>query len=355
MRVALCADGRSPHSQRWANGVADRGHEVAFVWIREELDSSYFSSFRPSISHHSYVPPAPRGRPWMVPFALLAPRRLVRQLEPDLVHGLSLSGHGWAAHAFGVHPLVLTALGSDVFQLRRSAGGSIAQRAADAYGVWLTRAAVAAADLVLADSATLADQIRQRVPGTATRIVRFGVELSPPAPSARSRWRQRLGIDDDAFVILSSRLVRPHYNIDTIIHALPAIRRRLPHAVLVLKELPRFSDPAYLRFCLELADELGVREVLRTVGELDREELLELTAAADLYVSIPATDGTAVSVLEAMAAGVAIVATDAPGIDPAILRGDETALLVPTRNPESLAAAVVALGLDADLRLSIVD
>ena len=37
MRVALCADGRSPHTQRWANAVADRGHEVAVVWVSERL------------------------------------------------------------------------------------------------------------------------------------------------------------------------------------------------------------------------------------------------------------------------------------------------------------------------------
>jgi glycosyltransferase involved in cell wall biosynthesis len=117
----------------------------------------------------------------------------------------------------------------------------------------------------------------------------------------------------------------------------------------VLKENTRFSDVDYRRYCFELIDELGIRDAVRTVGELDGEELLALYAAADVYLSVPSRDGTAVSVLEAMAAGVAIVATDAPGIDPEILRARETALLVPPGDPAALAAAVVALGRHREL------
>ena len=166
-------------------------------------------------------------------------------------------------------------------------------------------------------------------------------------PTAPATWRRRLGIDEDAFVLLSSRLVHPRYNIDTIIRALPLVLRGLPRSVLVLKELPRFSDPAYQHFCLELADELGVRDAVRIVGEIERDELLALHAAADVYVSVPRTDGTAVLVLEAMAANVPVVASDVPGIDPVILRHRETALLVPNRDAEALAAAVVAVATDA--------
>ena len=355
MRVAICADGRSPHCQRWANGVADRGHDVTVIWARDELAAADLSSFRPSVSHHAHVPTSQFGPPWTESVALVVMRRLARRLQPDLVHGLYLAGHGWVAHALDVRPLVLSALGSDVADLARRHHRSTRRRVHDAYRVWRTRAAVAAADVVLADSAPLAAVVRDRVPGTTTRIVRFGVELGAPQPSARSSWRQRCGIEDDAFVLLSSRLVRPQYNIDTIIRALPAIRSRIPGTVLVLKELPKFSDPDYRRMCIELADELGVGDVVRTVGELDPHDLRRLHTAADVYISVPATDGTAVSVFEAMAAGTAVVATDVPGIDPAILRADETAVLVPARDPAALASAVVALGLDVDRRQNLVE
>jgi glycosyltransferase involved in cell wall biosynthesis len=197
--------------------------------------------------------------------------------------------------------------------------------------------------------------IRERVPTTTIRIVRFGVDATSVPASARTSWRRRLDIEDEAFVLLSSRLVRPLYNIDTIVRALPEIRSRIPGTVLILKELEKLSDADYRRACLELAEELGVREAIRTVGELDAGDLRELYTAADVYVSVPTTDGTAVSVFEAMAADVAVVASDVTGVDPAILRPGETALLVPASDPAALASAVVSLGLDAERRRRLVE
>jgi len=355
MRIALCGDGRSPHSQRWANAVVERGHEVAFVWLREDIGGTDLTPFHASISHHAVVPRTSLGRAWRVPFAHLAARALGRRLGPDLVHGLYLSGYGWTAHALGARPLVLSALGSDVLDLDPGAGGSALRRAADAYRARRTRAAVTAADVVLTDSTALATAVRERVPGTDVRIVRFGVDVDRTAPTARPTWRRRLGIPDDAFVLLSSRLVRPHYNIDAVIRALPAVCRRLPHAVLVLKELPAFSDPVYRDACLQLIDELGLRDAVRVVGELGREELLDLYAAADVYVSVPKTDGTAVSVLEAMVAGAAVVASDAPGIDPEILRHGDTALLVGVGDVDALAEAIASVGADDARRRTLVE
>ena len=349
MRIALYADGRSPHTERWANAVADRGHDVAVVWFAHELVGADTSRFRPAVTHHPYEPPSPI-RPWQWPNATRQWRRLARETRADLAHGLSLVGYGWAAAEGGVRPLVLTALGSDVFRLERVGEGSVVQRLAEVYAVRRTRAAVGAAAVVLTDSAFLADAVRRSAPGTETRIVRFGVETGTGVPEARAAWRRELAIEDDATVILSSRLVRAHYNIDTIVRALPLIRDELPRAVLVLKELPEYSEPEYRTSCLALADALGVRDAIRLVGALSRQDLLELHTAADVYVSIPTTDGTAVSVLEAMAAGVPVVASDVPGIDPVFLEDEQTAILVPPREPESVASAVVRLSTQPQLR-----
>lgn len=346
MRVALCANGRSPHTVRWANAVVDRGHEVALVWPAAALEGADLADYHPSISHYAYDLPSVRRRPWTLPIGPRRPARLAHQLEPDLVHGFYLSGNGLVAHSLGVRPLVLTALGSDVADLSREGGGG--------YLSWRTRRAVADADLVLTDSAPLAETIRQRVPGTDTRLVRFGVEIGEVAPTARSSWRRRLEIEEDAFVLLSSRLVRPNYNIDTIIRALAAVRREIPSALLVLKELPAFSDTDYRSRVLDLATELGVDGAIRHVAEIEREELLDLYRVADVYVSVPSSDATAVSVLEAMAAGVPVVATDVPGIDPDILRDGQTVLLVPPSEADPLAAAIVRFGVEPELRGQIV-
>lgn len=353
MRVALCGDGRSPHTYRWANAVADRGHEVAVVWESQDLAGADLVRYRDSISHHTHVRATPQRRPWMMPLAPVTAYQLARALMPDVVHGLYLSGYGWTAHALRKHPLVLSALGSDVLDLDRGTALSFPP-AGTAYGVWRTRRAVAAADAVFADSAAIADAVVQHVPGTSTRIVRFGVEIRSATATARSEWRRRLRVGENDFVALSSRVIRANYNIDTIIQSFAEIHAQIPGSVLVLKEYPPSSDVDYRRRCFELIDELDIGDAVRAVGELEPEELLELHTAADVYLSVPSRDGTAVSVLEAMVAGAAIVATDAPGIDPEILRADDTALLVPPGDSAALASAVVALWRDGELRARLV-
>ena len=187
MRVALCGDGRSPHTYRWANAVADRGHDLSVVWESQDVEGADLTRYRDSISHHTHVRPTPGRRPWLLPFAPVTARRLARALRPDVVHGLYLSGYGWTAHALRSRPLVLSALGSDVLDLDRHTALSFPSGPGTAYGVWRTRRAVAAADVVLADSATIAEAVVRHVPGTVTRIVRFGVDIRPATPAADSR------------------------------------------------------------------------------------------------------------------------------------------------------------------------
>jgi glycosyltransferase involved in cell wall biosynthesis len=166
-------------------------------------------------------------------------------------------------------------------------------------------------------------------------------------------WRERLEIDEDAFVVLSSRLVRPNYNIDTIIRAFALVRRQVESAVLVLKEVARFADAEYRRHCVALVEELELGDAVRTVGELSHDDLVSLYPIADVYLSVPQNDATAVSVFEAMGAGVPVVASDVPGVDPEILRHGETALLVTPGDVDALASAVIALSRESRLRQSI--
>src|SRR5262249_39090000 len=181
----------------------------------QDLAGAGLGRYLDSISHWTHVRPTPRRKPWLMPLAPLTAHRLARELRPDLVHGLYLSGYGWTAQALRTRPLVLTALGSDVLDLDHRTALSF-PTGGTGYGVWRTRRAVAAADVVLADSAAIADAVTRHVPDVSTRIVRFGVEIRPALPTARPVWRRRLLADESDFVVLSSRVIRANYNIDTI-------------------------------------------------------------------------------------------------------------------------------------------
>ena len=146
---------------------------------------------------------------------------------------------------------MLSALGSDVLDLDRRTALSFQPGAATVYGVWRTRRAVAAADVVFADSVRDRGRCRPAHPRHQhpNRPVRRG-DRTGHADRAVANGASGCSVDEDDFVALSSRVIQPNYNIDTIIRAFAEIHDRIPGSVLVLKEYPPSSDVDYRRSLL---------------------------------------------------------------------------------------------------------
>ena len=80
-----------------------------------------------------------------------------------------------------------------------------------------------------------------------------------------------------------------------------------------------------------------------------RSDIRRLLAAADVFLLTSVSEGIPVTVLEAMAAGVPVVATAVGGL-PELVTNEESGLLAPAVDAASLAAALVRLAADAQLR-----
>jgi glycosyltransferase involved in cell wall biosynthesis len=100
------------------------------------------------------------------------------------------------------------------------------------------------------------------------------------------------------------------------------------------------------------AEAAGLAAQVRFLGQ--RDDVPDLLAASDIAVSASHEEGSSNAVLEAMAAGLGVVATDAGGNAEAIRPGID-GLLVPPRDPAALGAALVALAGDAGLRARLGD
>ena len=113
----MCRRAIAPYRALGERELATAATTSLWSGCAREFTERDVSSYRSSVSHHRVIDPASRRRPWKLPIAGLEARRLAAKLRPDIVHGLYLSGYGWTAHDFGVHPLVLSALGTDVLDL----------------------------------------------------------------------------------------------------------------------------------------------------------------------------------------------------------------------------------------------
>jgi glycosyltransferase involved in cell wall biosynthesis len=334
LRVLGIGDGRSIHLLRWARHLLERGHDVFVLSDRDTalLDADERLETR-DVRDLDIVMRIPLlRRPRFGP----AIRTFAGRFAPDVVHAHYLLPYGyWAARA-RVHPLVVSPWGTDVLVHGR-------ERPA---GRERARAALRAADLVIVNSDALESaSLELGAPQARTRRVLWHLDLAPFGPErANTGVRARLGWPDDALVLLSLRRFREDMNLDVLVRAFARLSAEEPAARLILAgaagpERPRIQ---------ELASQLALGPAIAFVAAAEGE-LPGLVAAADLAVSLARSDSAPPSLLEAMASGLPVVCAEAASIGEWVGAG-EGAEIVPQRDVEATAAAILRLLRDPDLR-----
>ena len=178
-----------------------------------------------------------------------------------------------------------------------------------------------------------------------------GVDLETFDPGLDgSVVRARYGLAQRPVVVCVSRLV-PRKGQDALIRAMPAIRRDVPDAALLLVGKGRFHDELW-----RLARRVGVAEHVVLTGAVPADELATHYAAGDVFAMPCRTrrfgmdvEGLGVVFLEASAAGLPVVVGDSGGAPDAV-RDGETGYLVDGRDVSAIARHVAELLGDAQLR-----
>ncbi len=279
--LCLLGDANSVHVQRWAKEMLQRGWRVSVVTARPAPIAG--------VDEQTVLPPVARSRDWL--FRSSAARRAVQALAPDIVHAHYVTSYGYLAARAARRPLVMTAWGSDVLLTPKQ---SVLMR-------WLTGWTLRQADLVTGDSMDLVDEVARYDPRQAPLLVHWGVDLARFAPVP---WQHK-----PRFEIVSLRNWEPNYRIDVIVQALALFRQRQPDAHVHLHLLG--GGPLSPELTAQV-HALRLQGVVTLHGRLDDAGMAAVLARCKVSVSVPVSDATSVSVLESMACGLAVVASDLP-------------------------------------------
>lgn len=294
----------------------DRDHSVAVVALLETgLEEP---PLLPELRSHGVT---------VVPFAYPArsfrkQRRSVFEvcgrLQPDILHS-----HGYL-------PDVLSAsLGSRFKPVRVTTvhgftRGGFRNRLYE----WAQRRALTRLDAVVAVSMKLAKDLRS--PDRQKRIHTLPNAWAPSRPFAdRNAARQRLGIQPDAFIIGWVGRLSPEKGPDILLEAIRELEIPGLHVVFV-------GDGSERQRLQAKTTRLRIQERVMWMGEVANAS--DFLPAFDLFVNSSRSEGTPITVLEAMNAGVPIVATAVGGV-PEVLSSAE-ALLISAEDPAALAAAI---------------
>lgn len=171
------------------------------------------------------------------------------------------------------------------------------------------------------------------------RAIHPGIDLEPYERSGRAAGRDLLGMkDDDPAIGIVGRL-QPWKNQHVFLRAVPSILQRHPRArFFVIGGTPGGFSAGYPSELRALATELGVADHVTFMGQ--RDDVPALLAGLDVFVMASDAEPFGLVTVEAMAAGVPVVATRAGGT-PEIVAHERTGLLVPVGDARALADAVV--------------
>ena len=308
--LCLLGDANSPHTRRWALEMRARGWRVSLVTARPEpLDG---------VEQRTLLP-VRRSTDWLLRAG--ATRRHVRDLAPDIVHAHYLTSYGYLAARCDRHPLVMTAWGSDLLVTPHTRP----------WMRWLTGWILRRADLLTGDSASLVEAARQYQPRAPVHEIHWGVDRTRFTPTP---WEHKDGLH-----IVSLRAWEPNYQIATLIDAFALLHRQLPGAPLQLHLLGGGALEPALRAQVQ---ELGLAPSVTFHGRLDDAGMAAVLARCKISVSAPASDATSVAMLESMACGLAVVASDLP----ANRQWITPELLVPAGDAPALARVLQRLASD---------
>lgn len=171
-------------------------------------------------------------------------------------------------------------------------------------------------------------------------IIYNGIELQEFTPKEKEILKEVRSI------IAIGRLtkVKDHRN---LIFAFNYLKKRLIKENINIPKLLIVGDGELRNDLVKLTNELNLDRNIKFLGI--RKDIPQLLKKADIYVMSSELEGLSISLIEALASGIAIVATDVGSNDEIINHG-KTGLLVPKKDPEKMSEAIFSLINNQNLR-----
>ena len=284
--------------------------------------------------------------PFMFLSAIFHLFRLHRKHGFDVIHAQWLLPNGFIGavlcKAYKL-PLVITMQGSDMFVAKQNP-----------FFKWLATWTLKQTAMVTSVTPTFLPELAALgVPDAKRCLIPNGVDpesFPPPAQKPLAALRKALSIPADNLIVFALGRIVLKKGFDFLVQALPSVCQEMPNITFIIG-----GDGTDLDRLKTLAKDLGVFKSVRFPGTINRTDVPAYFHLCDVF-TLPAifdpkgnVDGCPNVILEAMACGKPVVASNISGI-PVIVKNGETGMLVKEKSVEELAAALVHLLIDTEKR-----
>ena len=270
--------------------------------------------------------------------------RLIKKIQPSILHSHYLTFHGWVAAMVSYPPTIATAWGSDLFIEARSS--EFVRRMASFV---LKSAAFTTSDSMdLMDEIALLRDSRER-----SELILFGIDTNRFIPdldtsvyakeifagktlAGKLPEGKHLGDSPLPHVVLSPRQFKPQANVHVIIDSIPAVLQKHPDTIFILKSYLTEGSPfdPYAARLKDQARDLGVMDNIIFMQDVPDDTMPLLYNLADVTLSLRDTDGAACTVLESMSCATPVITGKIPSMTEWIDSGKNGFLIDHTSSAE---------------------
>ena len=323
MKVAFLAGHSSIHTVKWVNEMALRGHEVHLITMHPGTEALH-----PSIRIHQL----PFKPPYGYYLNTRHVRKLLHQIQPDILNTHYASGYGTLARLSGFHPNLLSIWGSDVFEFPYESKMKMK----------IIQRNLAAADQIASTSYIMKQQVEKiHRPKNEVVITPFGVDCEQFKPIKTIK-------NKDVIRIGTVKRMSSKYGISTLLEAFSLVKKEYKGDI----ELVLVGGGPEENELKTLAQRLRLYECVNFVGPVPHHMVPEYLNSFDIYVALSISESFGVAIIEASACAVPVVVSDAGGLPEVVVDG-KTGYIVPRNNPEEAAERILQLVNNSLLRVTM--
>ena len=254
--------------------------------------------------------------------------------EMDIIHCHHLFMSVEMAHRYGRSPIVYT--NHTRYDLYTGSYTSLPQPAADAIMRQVWPEFTDYADVVVTPSASVRDVMLDFGVRRPIEVIENGVDLQPFHNPTAPLTKTDLGVPETAVLVTYVGRLSPEKDIDILLNQFAIAKDVVPNLHLMI-----IGKGAMQGELEKQAHQLNIANSVTFTGPVEYENVANYLAAADIFATASVTEVHPLTVIEAMAAGLPVVAVSSPGIVDTVESG--RAGLLTTKPEGGLAAALVGL------------
>lgn len=330
MRILFLAAADSTHTVRWVNALSERGHEVYLICNKGHAPK--IDNLSEKVKLYLLKHAGMKG----YYLNSLELRKITKTVKPDVINVHYASGYGTLARIARVQPTLLSVWGSDVYEFPYQS--KCKEK--------ILKKNLRYARGIAATSYCMAEQVRKVLDDSQKEIAvtPFGIDISKFAP-----WNEEK--ENSNIVIGNVKSLKAVYGIEDLIKAFNILYQELNNenkcGIAELLRLEIYGDGEDKGKLEKLIRSLRLEDKIILKGKIPNEQVPKVLNKMDIFCATSLRESFGVSLLEAMAMKLPIVATDTVGFKEIV--GD-AGLVVDTGNIEKISKALKRLVLDTSLR-----